>query len=280
MKHSPTCLALWKPPRPTWLRGCNGTSGKQRTGTVEEWEAGEKVVLPNHEVFQLAAGTLDPVASIGDLIIVSNYAQIKPRDLVVAVSGSALLARRLNVPENHSEIVVLTGQAVDPSTLPQPVIVQPDTKFRKIVGTLFAAHLLPVPPCDPDREFIAAPDPSIIDQTLKHARLFRVKGRSAEPIALEGQYLITRGKPIKADAIASLDGRLVVGIDENGASYFKRLRCHNKLVVLESLNPDGLTAAELLSLDGSHALPKITQALEVIGVLFELPNANEANAMS
>jgi hypothetical protein len=253
------------------------TEGRAGDGllTVKEWEGGEKVVLPNHEVFQLAAGTLDPVAGIGDLIIVSNYAQINPRNLVVAVSGSALLARRLNRPENHSEIVVLTGQAVDPSTLPQPVIVQPDTNFRKIVGTLFAAHLLPVPPIDPDREFIEVPDSSIIDQTLKDARLFKVEGRSAEPIALEGQYLITRGKPIKADAIGSLDGRLVVGIDENGARYFKRLRCHKNLVVLESLNPDGSTAAEVLSLDGSHALPRITEALEVIGVLFELPNAKE-----
>ena len=255
------------------------TDGRAGDGvlTIEEWEAGEQIVLPNHEVFQLAAGTLDPVAAIGDLIIVSNYAQIKPRDLVVAVSGSALLARRLNRPENHSEIFVLTGQAVDPSTLPPPVIVPPDTNFRKIVGTLFVAHLLPVPPFDSDREFIAVPDPSIIDQTLKDARLFKVEGRSAEPIALQGQYLITRGKLIKADAIASLDGRLVVGIDENGARYFKRLRCHNNtLVVLESLNPDGLTAAEVLSLDNSHPLPKITGALEVIGVLFELPNAKKA----
>jgi hypothetical protein len=183
-----------------------------------------------------------------------------------------LLARRLNKPENHSEIVVLTGQAVDPSALPQPVIVQPDTNFRKIVGTLFTSHLLPAPPIDPEREFVAVSDPSILEKTMKGARLFRVEGRSAEPIALEGQFLLTRDKPMKADAIASLDGRLVVGIDEEGTRYFKRLRCHQKIVVLESLNPDGLTASEVLSLDGSHSLPRITEALEVVGVLFELPD--------
>jgi hypothetical protein len=66
--------------------------------------------------------------------------------------------------------------------------------------------------------------------------------------------------------------RLVVGIDEEGTRYFKRLRCHQKIVVLESLNPDGLTASEVLSLDGSHSLPRITEALEVVGVLFELPD--------
>jgi hypothetical protein len=251
------------------------TDGRAGDGivTVKEWDAGEKVVLPNHDVFQLAAGTLDPVAGIGDLIIVSNYAKINPRNLVVAVSGSTLLARRLNKPENHSEIVVLTGQAVDPSTLPEPIIVPPETDFRKIVGTLFTSHLLPSPPVDSEREFVAVPDPNILDKTLKGARLFKVEGRSAEPIALEGQFLITRDKPAKTDAIASLDGRLVVGIDEEGARYFKRLRCHEKIVVLESLNPDGLTAAEVLSLDGSHSLPKITEALEVVGILFELPNS-------
>jgi len=83
---------------------------------------------------------------------------------------------------------------------------------------------------------------------------------------------MTRDKPVKATAITSLDGRLVVGIDEDGTRYFKRLRCHEKMVVLKSLNPDGLTAAEVLSLDGSHSLPRITEALGVIGVLFEPPN--------
>jgi hypothetical protein len=62
-------------------------------------------------------------------------------------------------------------------------------------------------------------------------------------------------------------------VDEDGARYFKRLRTHEKIVVLESLNPDGLTASQVLSMDGSHSLPRITEALEVIGVLFELPDA-------
>jgi hypothetical protein len=40
---------------------------------------------------------------------------------------------------------------------------------------------------------------------------------------------------------------------------------------MRSLNPDGTTAGELLSIDGSQGLPRTTHALEVIGVLFELP---------
>jgi SOS-response transcriptional repressor LexA len=262
--------------RQTGVAAAAKTDGRAGDGilTVKEWDAGDKIVLPNHDVFQLAAGTLDPVAGIGDLIIVSNYAKINPRNLVVAVSGNALLARRLNRPENHSEIFVLTGQAIDPTAIPEPIIVAPDTDFRKIVGTLFTAHLLPIPAINQEREFVAIPDPSILDKTLKGARLFKVEGRSAEPIALDGQFLITRDKSVKVDAISSLNGRLIVAIDEDGARYFKRLRCHDKLVVLESLNPEALIASEVLSLDGSQSLPRITEALEVIGVLFELPDSS------
>lgn len=260
--------------RHTGVAAAAKTDGRAGDGilTVTEWTTGEEIALPNHDVFQLAAGTLDPVAGIGDLIIVSNYAKINARNLVAARSGNMLLARRLNRPENHAEIAILTGQAVDPYAIPEPIIVPPDTEFRKIVGTVFASHLLPLPPVDPEREFVEVSDLNILGKTLKGSRLFKVQGRSAEPVALEGQFLMTRDKPTKASEITTLDGRLIVAIDEDGARYFKRLRCHGTLVVLESLNPDGLTPAELLSLDGSHSLPKLSEALEVLGVLFELPN--------
>ena len=111
--------------------------------TVKEWEAGTPVVLFNHEVYQLAAGTLDPVAAIGDLLIVCNYAKVNPRNLVVATFGKSLLARRYNRMEAHPEIIVLTGQSVDPLVLPEPIIVSPESaQIRKVVGTIFAAHKL------------------------------------------------------------------------------------------------------------------------------------------
>ncbi|KYK44088.1 hypothetical protein A1D31_15435 [Bradyrhizobium liaoningense] len=260
--------------RQTGVAAAAKTDGRVGDGviTVTEWASGEEVRLPNHDVFQLAAGTLDPIASIGDLIIVSNYAKVNPRNLVTAAFGSTLLARRLNRPENHAEIGVLTGQAVDPYSIPEPVIVPLDTSFRKIVGTLFTSHLLPLPPANSEKEFLEIPDPEVLSRTLKDSRLFKVEGRSAEPVALDGQFLMTNSKPIKANEVAKLDGRLVVAIDEVGGRYFKRLRCHGSLVVLESLNPDGLTPAELLSLDEAHSLPRLVEAIEVVGILFELPS--------
>lgn len=240
--------------------------------TVEEWNAGTPVVLPNHEIYQLAAGTLDPVAAVGDLLIVCNHAPVHNRNLVIAAFGKALLARRYNLMDAHPGIAILTGQGSDPHALPEPIIVSPEgAKCRKVVGTIFAAHLLPIPPLNIDEEFVALADATVLEKMLDGTRLFGVKGRSAEPIALEGQFLITRDPTKTPEQIKALDGRLIVGFDENGTRYFKRLRCNGKLAVLESLNPDGTTAAEILSFDGALGLPTLTQALEVVGVLFELP---------
>ncbi len=241
--------------------------------TVEEWEAQKPVILHNHEIYQLAAGTLDPVAGIGDLLIVSNYAPIHRRNLVIVCVGNTLLARRFNGVKAHPEIAVLTGQAVDPTVIAEPVIIAPKaTHCRKVVGTLFTSHRLTPPPVDPKREIVPLADPTIITTFLDGAKLFQVKGRSAEPIALDGQFLITRQIATNLVDVKALDGRLIVAIDETGTRYFKRLRCNGALMVLESLNPDGTTAAEVLSVDGELGLPKLTHALEVLGVLFELPN--------
>ena len=139
-----------------------GVAAAARTGghvgdgvvTVTEWEMTTAITLPDHGIYQLAAGTLDPVAAIGDLVIVCNHAKINSRNLVIAAYGSALLARRYNEMREHPEVAVLTGQSVDPYTLPEPLIIPPETKLRKIVGTLFAAHRLPIPALDPNAEVV------------------------------------------------------------------------------------------------------------------------------
>jgi hypothetical protein len=126
---------------------------------------------------------------------------------------------------------------------------------------------------DANREFAPLADTNVLTKILDGARLLQVKGRSAEPIALEGQFLITREATKTLEEVKALDGCPIVAIDEDGTRFFKRLHCSGQLAVLESLNPDGTTASELLSFDGALGLPKLTHALEVIGVLFELPQS-------
>lgn len=212
------------------------------------------------------------MAGVGDIIITSDYAKINERNLVTAAFGDKLLARRYNETEAHPNIAVLTGQSVDPYALAQPVIAPRERLSpRKIVGTLFAGSELPVPPTDANAEFIALTDFSVVSKLLERARLFKVSGRSAEPIALDGQYLIARDAQTMPEALSRLDGRLVIAVDESGTRYFKRMRRRGTIIVLESLNPDGIAPSELLSVDGGHGMPRLTQALEVVGVLFEEP---------
>ena len=240
--------------------------------TIEEWATAKPLTLPNHEIYQLTSGTLDPVAGIGDLIIVSNYAKVNERNLVVVAFGDRLLARRYNFTDAHPDIIVLTGQSVDPYNLVQPVIAPREGLVpHKIVGTIFASHLHRPPAEGPNSDFLPLPNASLIQDALQNARLFEVKGRSAEPIALESQFLITHPVTFDEAHIRKMEGRLVVAVDEHGARYFKRLRLRGPLVVLESLNPDGTTPTELLSVDGTSGLPTLTGLLAVRGILFELP---------
>ena len=87
--------------------------------TIEELAQSTKIVLHNHDAYHLAAGTLDPVAAIGDVVIASNYAKVQERNLVVAAFGDQLLARRYNETEIHPHIAILTGQSIDPHSLVQ-----------------------------------------------------------------------------------------------------------------------------------------------------------------
>ena len=177
--------------RQSGIAAAASSDGRAGDGVMSfiEWEDASRVALRNHEVFQLAAGTLEPVAGVGDLVIVCNHAKVNTRNLVVAAHGAALLARRYNEMDAHPEIAVLTGEAIDPYSLPQPLIIaQDNAKLKKIVGTLFAAHKLSVPPINPNVEVVPLSDLAVPGRMFRDARLFRVEGRSAEPIALDGQF--------------------------------------------------------------------------------------------
>jgi hypothetical protein len=260
--------------RHTGIAAAAKTDGRAGDGLImmSELSEAQRVTLHNHDAYQLAAGTLDPVADIGDVIIVSNYAKVHARNLIIVSFENQLLARRYNETEIHPNIAVLTGQATDPLAIAQPVIAPRERILpRKIIGTLFAKSRLPIPPKDDNIEFTTLPDPSVVHAMLQGADLFQVSGRSAEPIALDGQFIVTQPIDLMPATIRQMEGRLVIAVDENGARYFKRFRPHSALIVLESVNPDGTSPAELLSLHGEQGLARLTTLLEVVGILFELP---------
>ena len=124
---------------------------------------------------------------------------------------------------------------------------------------------------DENVEFVGLSDLAIVKMLLEDSKLFKVSGRSAEPIALDNQFILTQPVKLTSTSLTEMDGRLVIAVDDNGARYFKRFRRHAAIIVLESLNPDGTAPAEILSLEGELGLPRLTGMLEVVGVLFELP---------
>jgi hypothetical protein len=258
----------------TGIAAAAKTDGRVGDGliTIKALQAAQPVKLHNHEVYQLAAGTLEPVAGIGDTLIVSNYAPIHARNLTVSSFENRLIARRYNESEVHPHIVIFTAQSTDPYALSQPIIAAKEMiSPKKIVGTLFTSAVMGIPPNDPKSEFVSISDTTKITNLLRDAKLFKVEGRSAEPIALDGQYLITQDLLYDHTTISKLDGKLVIAIDESGARYFKRLRARHGFVILESLNPDGTASAEILSIGPNKEIPILSGLIEVVGVLFELP---------
>ncbi len=159
----------------------------------------------------------------------------------------------------------------DPYSLPEPVIALSDKiNTSKIIGTIFMPQSAKPPAAD-NNEISVVEDFETIVSRLKDVKLFEVKGRSMEPIALEGQFVMTLDEPLDSKTLQRLSGELVIAVDQNGGVYFKRLRQHEKLVVLESANSSLTTSSEILSLDGDSGYQQLISLRSVVGVLFDLP---------
>ena len=255
----------------TGIAAAAASDGRVGDGTIsiEEWGNTNPLKLHNHSAYSINGTTLEPVATIGDIVLVKNYGEPQAQDLVVVAHGDHFVARRLHLPQEHHGMAVLTGQGTNPYMHPEPIIVPVDKLLmRKIVGTLFISVKTPSPILLGD--VIPLDDASIVATTLDGAHLFKVTGRSMEPIALEDQLVITREEIVDGTTLRRLDGSLVIAIDDSGARYFKRLRHRDNLVILESANSDASTPSELLSLGGG-AYPMLTKILSVVGILFEEP---------
>ena len=233
------------------------------------------IKLYDHSVYRLISNTLEPVAGKGDILLVSNSEKINEthHNLVVTSVGGTLLARRYERVSGRPEIVALVSQAINPKDIKEPYVVPSESileNTKKIVGVFYSNKFPPVEVTG--NEITPLDGEQVISDILKDAHLFEIKGRSAEPYALDGQYLIV-GKPeTDFSNIDSMDGEFVLAIDSDGQNLFKRMRIHNKkLISLESLDINGKEASLLFSSDESLGLPSIKQISHVKGVVFNLP---------
>lgn len=211
------------------------------------------------------------MADIGDIILVQDFGEPRSSNLTVTALGDKLYARRLNVTEDHTDVVILTAQATDPYALLDPVIAfKNKISPRKIVGTLFMSGSVQLPQID-GNEISAVDDFTMIKTRVKETKLFKVEGRSVEPVALDGQYVITVEEPLDLNRLKRLNGELVIAADEDSSIYFKRLRLHGNFVVLESAKSSLNTSSEILNLDDGTGFNRLISRRSVVGVLFDIP---------
>ena len=241
---------------------------------IDHFSAGSatSVSLGKHFAYRLGAATLDPVARPGDIVLVKEHGEPSNRSLVVAISDERILARRFEIAENHTDIAVLTAQAINPRGIAAPVIANRTTfKLHKIVGVLYdqGARKFPssldIEVCD------CGGEAALRKFSVDTLGLVEVVGQSAEPYALDGQYLII-GNPVSPrDAVESLRGHPIIAADTDGNTYFKRLRyLAGGRIVLESLESSGSYDPVLLSPLGSGGT-SLEMVWQVAGVLFERP---------
>jgi len=229
----------------------------------------DTVVLKDHLAFRLQRPTLEPVARPGDILLVSEHAKPTPKSLIVALSEDRLLARRLQIADNHSDVAVLTANAINPRMIAQPVVAKMSTlTLHKVVGVIFDRS----GPLSSSAEMEIADcggEAHLTGPLSSAEGLVEVSGHSAEPHALDKQFLIIGKKVLLDKGISALEGHPVIAEDSNDNRYFKRLRIgDNGLIILESLEIGGdFPPVTLAGKPGTLAYLKALWP--VLGVLFE-----------
>ncbi|MGF6231843.1 hypothetical protein QFZ27_005798 [Inquilinus ginsengisoli] len=257
-------------------RAAARTDGRDADGLVDmsEFQQHERlsVILNDHSAFRLVARTLEPVAKVGDILLTKSVGEPSNRSLVVALNNDRILARRFEISENQEDIAVLVAQAINPRQIAPPIVALKTTfSLHKIVGIIF----------DRSKPYIGSSaeheirdcggEAAIAALTAGVLGLVEVVGKSAEPIALDHQYLVVRDAISPSAACTSLRDQPVIAEDADGNCYFKRMRiASSDQVVLESLEGSGDFPPTILDIGGTsgRALAKVWP---VAGVLFELP---------
>jgi SOS-response transcriptional repressor LexA len=232
-----------------------------------------KVVLGRHFAYRLIAPTLEPVARPGDLLLVQEPGEPSAKSLVIVLSDDRILARRFEIAENHSDVAVLTAQAINPRKIAPPVIAHRATiTMHKIIGVLYEAAAWGAPAPSDMEVCECAGEAILVGLAANTLGLVEVIGQSAEPHALNGQYLIVKKQITADEALKALDGKPIIAADTDDNRYFKRLRiATGDQIVLESLDSGGDYAPVVLSAPGKGR-NCLARVWPVAGVLFELPN--------
>ena len=207
------------------------------------------------------------------MLLVKEPGEPPAKSLVVALCGDRILARRFDIAENHSDVAVLTAQAINPRQIAPPVIAHKATfTLHKIIGVIYEEKAWCAPALTEMEVCECAGESLLPSLAAKSLGLVEVVGQSAEPHALNGQYLIVRKEITVEEALKTLDGKPIIACDTDDNRYFKRLRITAiDQIVLESLDSGGYYGPVVLSPPGKGK-NCLVRVWPVVGVLFELPS--------
>lgn len=252
------------------------SNGKAADGCVNltiDGKAKETIELKTNLIYRLTTPTLEPVARPGDLLLISEFKPPTAKSLVVARSEDRLLARRLEIADNHSDVAVLTANAINPRKISAPVVAKLSTlTMQKVIGVLYDYGKAALGKVGPEEVCDCGGDAHVKAAFADMQGLVSVDGDSAEPHALDKQFLIIANPMPVHEAHKKLEGQPVIAEDSFGSRYFKRLRSGGEgLVILESLEIGGDFPPIVLA-DKSGSASYIQTIWPVLGVLFERPN--------
>ena len=273
-----------KPPRSTALASVRPailgrvsaySDGRAATAIrIDQLSDGDVVDLSARAAYRLEKDTLSPVARVGDILLARLDAQCRSSNLVVEDRGTYRVARRWHEDAEAPALAVLAAAASNPREVPPAVISRAKgANRRKIVGVLFSAdQLQPGTMVDPNTEATELDtNDALVADLVADTDVFEVQGSSAEPIALDNQYLLAKPQTIDLrQALRELQGRPVIAEDSEDCAFFKRLRVlDSRSVILESLDKTGLEAPIHLSTDSEGTGPFLARVREVVGVVFD-----------
>jgi hypothetical protein len=251
------------------------SDGKAADGCVNltiDGKPKETIELKSNVIYRLTTPTMEPVARPGDLLLASEFKKPNPKSLVVARTEDRLLARRLEIADNHSDVAVLTANAINPRKIAAPVVAKLSTvTMQKVIGVIYDHGRTALGNIGLEEICDCGGDSYVKTAFANMQGLVSVDGHSAEPHALDKQFLIIANPTSVAEARKKLEGQPVIAEDSSGCRYFKRLRCGDGLVILESLEIGGDFPPIVLA-DKPGAVLHISSIWPVFGVLFERPS--------
>jgi hypothetical protein len=144
--------------------------------------------------------------------------------------------------------------------------------MQKIIGVLYEHGKAVLGKGSPEEVCDCGGDSNVKAAFANMQGLVSVDGHSAEPRALDKQFLIIANPMPVPEARKKLDGRPVIAEDSSGSRYFKRLRSGSEgVVILESLEIGG-DFPPIVLVDKPGNPSDVRTIWPVIGVLFERPS--------